>query len=455
MIFLTKNIAHIINFFTKGHQRTINAKKNIAASFAIKGVSIVISLAFVPMTINYVNPTQYGIWLTLSSIVAWFSFFDIGFSNGLRNKFAQAKADGNLEDARIYLSTTYAVLFLLFSVVWILFFVLNFFLDWSQILNAPSDMAIQLSKLALIVFSFFCIQIVLKTINTVLIADQKPAKAAFFDMLGLLIALLIIFILTKTTSGSLLYLGLAIGGSTLLTLLASSFWFYKNHYRYFSPSFKFVRFSHAKDILKLGVKFFIIQIAVLVIYQTSNIIIAQVCSPEDVTIYNIAFKYFGIGTMVFGIVMTPFWSAFTDAYAKGDYTWMKTTVKKLRIIAFILIIVVSMMILISNKVYRLWIGDIVSIRITVSIMVAIYVMTNIWNTLNSLLLNGMGKIKLQLYVSLTGILLNIPMAIFLGKKFGIEGVVLSSVFLNLISAIYAPIQVSLLLNRKAKGVWNG
>jgi O-antigen/teichoic acid export membrane protein len=113
------------------------------------------------------------------------------------------------------------------------------------------------------------------------------------------------------------------------------------------------------------------------------------------------------------------------------------------------------MILISNKVYRLWIGDIVSIRITVSIMVAIYVMTNIWNTLNSLLLNGMGKIKLQLYVSLTGILLNIPMAIFLGKKFGIEGVVLSSVFLNLISAIYAPIQVSLLLNRKAKGVWNG
>ena len=34
-----------------------------------------------------------------------------------------------------------------------------------------------------------------KTINTILIADQKPAKAAFFDMLGQLMALLVIYIL--------------------------------------------------------------------------------------------------------------------------------------------------------------------------------------------------------------------------------------------------------------------
>jgi hypothetical protein len=40
------------------------------------------------MTINYVNPTQYGIWITLSSIISWFSFFDIGFGYGLSSRFA-------------------------------------------------------------------------------------------------------------------------------------------------------------------------------------------------------------------------------------------------------------------------------------------------------------------------------------------------------------------------------
>ncbi len=105
---------HFFDFFNKGHQRSIEAKKNIAASFLIKGISILISPVLVPLTIDYINPTQYGIWLTLSSIVAWFSFFDMGFGNGMRNRFAEAKANGDMLKARAYVSTTYAVLGLIF-----------------------------------------------------------------------------------------------------------------------------------------------------------------------------------------------------------------------------------------------------------------------------------------------------------------------------------------------------
>ena len=62
----------------RGHEATIKAKKNIAAAFFIKGLNIAIGLMLVPLTINYLNPTKYGIWITLSSIIGWFSFFDIG-----------------------------------------------------------------------------------------------------------------------------------------------------------------------------------------------------------------------------------------------------------------------------------------------------------------------------------------------------------------------------------------
>ena len=127
-------------WLTRGHERSLEAKKNILASFVIKGFSISISLLMVPLTINYVNPTQYGIWLTLSSIVAWFSFFDVGFGNGLRNRFAEAKALGNLEKARTYVSTTYAVLTMIFSGVWLIFVAGNQFIDWSKVLNAPADL---------------------------------------------------------------------------------------------------------------------------------------------------------------------------------------------------------------------------------------------------------------------------------------------------------------------------
>lgn len=78
-------------------KRSATVKKNILASFAIKGISIVVSLLLVPMTLGYVSSELYGIWLTLSSIMMWLSFFDVGFTLGLKNKLAEAIALNNWE----------------------------------------------------------------------------------------------------------------------------------------------------------------------------------------------------------------------------------------------------------------------------------------------------------------------------------------------------------------------
>ena len=72
------------------HERTRLVQKNIILSFLIKGLSIAIGLVFVPLTINYIDAERYGIWLTLSSIIIWFNFFDLGLGNGLRNKLVEA-----------------------------------------------------------------------------------------------------------------------------------------------------------------------------------------------------------------------------------------------------------------------------------------------------------------------------------------------------------------------------
>src|SRR5690554_484991 len=111
--------------FSKGQGRTVKAKKNILGSILIKGGSIAISLVMVPLTIDYVNPSRYGIWLTLSSIVGWFSFFNIGLTHGLRNKFAESKAKGDDSMAQMYVSTTYAILAIIFSSVWLIFLLIN------------------------------------------------------------------------------------------------------------------------------------------------------------------------------------------------------------------------------------------------------------------------------------------------------------------------------------------
>ena len=65
----------------KGERRTQTIKKNILGSFAVKGVSILVSLALIPLTLGYVSSEIYGIWLIISSILHWLVYMDVGFTS--------------------------------------------------------------------------------------------------------------------------------------------------------------------------------------------------------------------------------------------------------------------------------------------------------------------------------------------------------------------------------------
>jgi len=452
---IIKKIKDLLGF-GQGHERSKRAKKNIIASLAIKGLSILIGLVLVPLTLSYINQTRYGIWITLSSIIGWFSFFDIGFGNGLRNKFAEAVAKGEKELARTYVSTTYAILTIIIGAVYLIFLGINPFLNWSKILNTTPEMAGELSILALIVFTFFSIRFVLQLITTILTADQKPAKASFFNLLGSIFSLCTIFILTKTTHGSLIYLGLALGFAPLLVLGLSSLWFFTRDYKFYAPSFKYIKFKYAKDLMNLGVKFFVISIATIFLYQSNNLIITQLFGPKEVTTYNIAYQYFSIIPMGFTIITAPFWSAYTEAYFKNDMTWIRKTVKSLTGVWGVFFVVSIIMLVFSHLMYRLWVGKNIQIPFSLSLVCALYGIIVTWSNIYLSFINGVGKVSLQLYLTVIAICVNIPLAIFLARflNIGISGVLMATCIDYMMFAILIPIQYRKIINNTAVGIWN-
>lgn len=442
------------SYLSKGHERSVNVKKNILATFVMRFLSIAISLVMVPMTLGYVNAVQYGIWITLSSIVGWLGYFDIGFGNGLRNKFAESVALGDKKIAKVYVSTTYAMMLLIVLFLIIAILILNPHLNWSKILNAPESMRPLLGNLAILVISFFCFQLLLQLIATVLTANQQPAKASLLTLVANALTLAIIFILTRTTSGNLIFLGFAISGPPVLILLISSIWFYTHRYAEFSPSISCVDLRYIPRLMGIGIKFFILQIATLVLYQTSNIIIAQLFGSENVTVYNIAFKYFNIVPMVMLIIMMPLWSAFTDAWTRKEVEWITKTIRKLNYLWGGLSILVLIMLALSDLVYRIWIGNEVKVPFGVSLVLAISIIINIGAYIYSIFLNGTGIIKLQLILAIIGMLAFIPLAVFLGKLIGLPGVILATSVVNTVNLIFFTIQYRKITSAKATGLWN-
>ncbi len=450
---MTKLKSYIQNFF-KGHERTVKAKKHIIYSLGLKGISIVVGLAFVPLILNYLDAERYGIWLTLSSIIAWFSFFDIGLGNGLRNRFAEALAKNDHELARTYVSTTYAILGVVFSVIIILFFIVNPFLNWQKILNTTAVGTHELGVVALIVFVFFILRFFFKLIGTILMADQRPAVNNAFGPLGNLLALIIIFILTKTTKGSLINLAAVLSIVPVLVLMIATFVFFLKDYRKHSPSFKYVDLSKSKDLLGLGFKFFYVQIAGIVFFSTTNFLIAHFSNQESVAAYNVAYKYLFMINMIYGIILTPFWSAVTDAYARKDFEWLKKSIRKLNILSFIAVIGLLGALFVSPWVYKIWIGDKLTIPFSLSLAITLYLIQQVVVAPFSTFINGFGKLKLGLYLITIKIIIFIPLAYLLGTHYKALGIVYSLLIIQLISMVQEPMQVFKLINQKANGIWN-
>lgn len=442
-------------FLGKGNARTVLAKKNIVGSILIKGGSIAVSLVLVPLTIDYVNPTRYGIWLALSSIVGWFSFFNVGMTHGLRNKFAEARTRGDKEAARMYISTTYAVLTIVFSAVWVVFLIVNPFLDWVKILNASSDMRMELSILAIIIFTYFCMQFVLKIINTLVTADQSPAKASLINFLGQIISLVVIVTLVYTTEGSLINLGLALCIAPVTVLILANFFFFRTDYKEFKPSFKYVNLSQSKNLFSLGLVFFVIQIASLIQYQTSNIIIAQSFGPYEVTTYNVVYKYFNVLGMGFGIFLTPFWSASTDAFFKNDINWIKKATIKYLQIGLLFVLGGVGMLLISDTVYRLWLKGQVEIDFTLSLWGLLFFTSFMFGSIFVNFLNGISALKIQFWASLISPLIFVGVAYLLIDYYdmGVHALFISSLVASFNGIIIAPLQYYLIIYKKKKGIW--
>lgn len=415
---------------------------------------MLIMLALVPLTITYINQTNYGIWLTITSIVSWFSFFDIGFGNGLRNRFAEAVSSGDYKLASIYVSTTYAILTVIILVVLATFFIVNQFLDWSLILNTESSRSGELSMLAVVVFTFFCLQFIFQLITTILTADQKPAWTGFLFMLGNLLALLLIFVLTKTTNGNLIYLALVMGAAPVFVLVVSSIWLFRGKYSMYRPEISQVNFTYAKNLMSLGLQFFIIQIMAVVLLSTSNIIIAQLLDPQKVTVYNIAFRYFSIPVMGFGIILAPFWTAFTEAYNKSDFTWIKSSVRNLLKIWGLVSLFTFVMILVANLFYRIWVGSDIIVPFGVSALMGVYTILLNLGSIFTFFLNGVGKIRISLYASILMALVSLPQTIFLCKLAGVTGVVLSSCIIFCLNSILPIIQYRKIIAGTATGTWN-
>lgn len=446
-------INRLCNFFLKGNARSLAIKRNIIGSLGVKCVSLVVGLWMVPLTLGYLSKEMYGIWLILASIITWMQLMDIGFTNGLKNKLAEALANDDIAKGKALVSTTYVMMAFIFVPLCVLLMIIFPFIDWSWCLNVDPKYNHDICITMNILVVCFCVQMFLNVLNAVLAAYQRVAVSSLLLVVGNCISLGFIILLTKYSTPSLQSLSMVVAVMPVLVLLVASWYFYTRQLKPVKPQLALFDRKYVKDLFGLGSQFFLIQIQMIVLFQCTNLLISNVSSAEDVTVYNISYKYISTIMLVFNIMLQPLWPAFTDAFTRHEYGWMKSVYSKMTRIFALCALAVIVMVIISPWIYDLWIGDDVSIPFTMTLVVAIYILVNTWDSLQVNIINGIGTIKLQTYVTLVGMICHIPLALFLSHFWGAKGVVLSMICIAVLYSCVFTIQLHKLLDQKAEGIW--
>ncbi len=447
---------NLLKLLNRGSERSVIVKKNIAGSFLVKGLSVAITLLLVPYTIHLIDQEKYGIWMTIFSIVSWFNMMDIGIGNGFRNKFAESISKNNVVLAQEYVQTLYSSMALIGGVFIILFLLVNPFLNWYSLLNLSENFNENINLIVLLVFVLFCFQLYTKNISTVLLALQKTTISNSLFLYSNILSLILIFLLKYINNVSLFSIAFSFMISPILVNIFFSIKYFNGEISKYKPKlFCLPKKKYLKDLIGLGLQFFFIQITTIVMFSSSNIIISHLFNPSQVTPYSVAFRLYSSVLGIFTIIITPFWSAFTEANARKDFIWIKNSINKLLFVwgGFSLLIIVLW--IVSPFLFELWVGKSVVIPKMLSLQFAIYAIIISWTNLFVFYINGVGKIRLQLFIALLQLIFNIPLAIFLAKylNFGLSGIIMATNISLLLSAILIPIQYKKLISEKAYGIW--
>ncbi len=428
--------------------------KNIAVSITVKGWSALIALLLVPITLNCLGEYTNGVWLTISSMQLWIDNLDIGLGNGLRNKLAACMAHNDVQKAKRLISSTFAILTCIMLLTIVILVAIVLYADTYGFLNVNPHKVTTLDTVLIIVIILVCSTFVFKLIGNFYMGLQLPAVSNILVAMGQTLTLVATFAIYHAGSHSLVHIALVNTVPPFIVYLMAFPYTFYHKYPELCPSLSLASFKEAVGVMNLGGQFFIMQISGVILFMSSNILVSKLFSPAMVTPYQIVYRYFSLFLVISNVICMPFWSATTDAYERGDIKWIVRASHKLRLITLGIFGGIIIMLLASDFVYRLWIGNDISIDFKMSVAMAVYIFILIYSIRYSFFINGIGALRLQLIMTSTAAILFIPLAYAATLwTHSITCFIAVMCLVNLPGLIVNRIQFSKLINGTASGIW--
>lgn len=411
----------------RSNERFRRASLTAATSAGAKAITLVTTAVSVPLTLGYLGSERFGVWMTLSALIALLSFTDLGIGNSLLNGVAHAAGRDDRNKIRANFSSGLVMLVAVAAALGLLFAIAYGHVPWARVFNVGSAAALdETGPAAAVLVACFLIAMPSGAFQQVRLGLQQGYINSIFVGAGNIGGLVLVVSAIQLRLG-LPWLVLAMAGAPLLATLVNGFALMAQS-AWLRPAFHDVTFAVARSLLRVGLLFLVLQLAVAVAFTSNSLIIAAMIGPSAVADYTVVSKLFMIPALLVGFALGPLWPAYREALSRGDVEWVRRTFRRsLRLSLSVAGLTSAALVVLGLPVIAAWVGT--SVQPPFGLVLAI----GIWTTLSAvgnavaMLLNGAQVMRFQVLTAVLMATANILLSIALTSRIGVVGVVWGSI----------------------------
>ncbi|MFA5284777.1 MAG: oligosaccharide flippase family protein [Smithellaceae bacterium] len=424
------------------HKRTKEAFIGSVSIVLSKFLALTLGLITTAILVRHVSAEEFGLWGSLTFLIGMIPVLDLGLGLSLRNKLAifYSEYESHANECRRYFFSAYYAYLLLAGFIVILLCLCYRIVPWAQLFNTNDTQIIREGSLSYVI-SLIILVIGLPCSISIqgFFSFQQTQWNSFFELLKSILVLLFMVTLILAKVGFVLIMCSFALGMTLPVFISFFVFLKKRQWRPGPINIRDIAVN-VGELLPQGIQFGILQFCSTLVFSSQALIVGKLIGLKDAGEYALVQKLFLILTIIHFAVLTPLWSAYTDAVASNDIRWARKTLTYSGWFSVILFSLGSAFFYFFGRTaIFIWTGKTI-------VNHWLYIWMGIWIFLSgivncfSVYLNGIGRLRMQTVLFILAALTYVPLALFLGNRFGTVGVCMGGAIAILPLAVANPLQ---------------
>lgn len=398
--------------------------KAIGAGIIARGVITLVTLATVPLMLNYLGEEKFALWALIMSLLALVNFADFGLGNSLVTLAAEAYGRSDVLRIRGLLTNALALVVVSSSVLALLMLSLGIFVPWKTVFNlSSSEDALDARHAVNFLVLGTILALPLGLVYRLQIAVQHGASSSSWQAIASIASLAALVVGTGLGLSLPVLVALTILVPAAIALLNSCVYFGIIE-RNYAPATKFLSKDLVLQLARPGGAFLLLQIVSVISFSLDPFIVAHFVGNSAIVEYTVAQKVFGLGPLLLGLVLAPLWPAYGEAIANSDFHWARRTFVRALIVSVCVGFFASILLwFLSKPIVSIWMQGNVESSSSLNFAFAAWTIFLCLGLAISNAMNGLHRLRFQLWAAIAFLIVGSVSKVIGASQFGLVGLV--------------------------------